>query len=606
MTQTVNHHFPTVILLAILAVLLLASCGKTPAPAPEDTPISIIPITPAAGEPTVAIPDVKIEDIDFTNAEVFGTAPVYSETGSFYKEAITLQIQSAAPNGVIYYTTNGHEPKPNDLTSVRYEGPLSLEPTEGDYPRAYLIKAKTYYTDGTVSPTAVHTFFISKNIFERYTESTSTERFYIVSIAGEPSDYTKGPSGILYGQNYEFRGDFSERAAHVEIVDTHGNLLIDQFAGARVYGAYSRRNAVKSLKLFARKSYDENAGKFKFDFFGTENALGEEIGSYDKLVLRSYGNDWQFGFLRDELNQRLAAEAGFPFTEAVVPAVVYLNGTFYNFVWMHESYCDAYFKQKVPSDTLKGEFVVIGGTETDKKTDTDSNDVNECAEFNAAYKEFIEMNFEDDEDYAKLTKFMDVESYLDFYAVNIYICNYDWPHNNYKCFRYYPDESGELGEGIYDGRWRFLPHDMDYCYNIYNNQECPVETNYLKTVMTKGNQRYSPLFTLLMDRDECREYFVKKILELADGAFSAESVYAMIDQMTSEQGDEIGYYIEAMKRTYNKNNNGWGNDIWTSVGYSQGSLDNIRTFATSRKSYILSHIESELMSAEEIEELLSR
>ena len=270
----------------------------------------------------------------------------------------------------------------------------------------------------------------------------------------------------------------------------------------------------------------------------------------------------------------------------VVVQVARSIGSFYNFVWMHESYCDTYFKQKFPDDTKKGEFVVIGGTETAKNPDTDQNDVAECKEFNDAYNSFRDLDYTVESNYADLQKFMDVQNYLDYYAANIYVCNYDWPHNNYKVYRYYADESGGYGDGVYDSRWRFLPHDMDYCYNIYDNPtECLVSTDYLKTVMTKG-QRYAPLFTALMAREDCREYFIKRVLELAEGAFSYASVCAEIDAMAAEQGSELSPYIAAMKKAYNTG--GWfGNTIWTSVEYVENSRETIRNFAAQREDYLI-------------------
>ena len=566
----------------VAAALLSVGCGKSaPDPTGLDNPghVSVATTTP--------LPTLPISDINYTNAEIRGGEPIFSVRDAFHEKALEVSLTSSLPNGEIYYTLNGHEPM-MDGQATRYYAPLILDPTTGDYPTAYVIKARTFYADGTVSPTAVHTYFVSEGIHRRF--ESASEHFTIVSLVGENADFLGGPGGILYRENYNSRGDASERPAHIEFFGADGELLASQFGGVRVYGAYSRRNPVKSLKLFARKSYDPNQGRFRSDFFGTVNSLGNPVASYDKLVLRSYGNDWQFAFLRDELNQRLLAAAGFPFYEAVVPAVVYLNGRFYNFVWMHESYCDAYFKQRVPSETLKGEFVVIGGTEQKKSYDTDLNDIKECDEFNALYERFLGSNLADDAVFNELCRVIDVYNYLDYYAANIYVCNYDWPHNNYKVFRYYPDETGALGDGLYDGRWRFLPHDMDYCYDIYGNQECSVATDCLAAVTTPG-KRYAPLFTALLKRRDCREYFIRKILRLADGAFSYGSVCAEIDRMTAEQGTEISRYIDAMQHEYNSDSYTKGS-IWTSTGYVDGSLATIRAFAEARRANILLHLEN--------------
>lgn len=570
----------------LLAVLLLTGCtggNGTDAPAPTGGAQAEATHPAETATPTPS-PAVDIEGIDYSDAETFGEAPSFSEQGTFFEAEFSVTVTNAAPNGVTFYTMNGSEPAPDGKGSTRYEEPIAIEAGKGDYPKARTLKAKTFYADGTVSPTAVHTYFVADGITTRF--SDSSDRLLIVSLIGDTADFLGKPDGILYGENYKLRGDASERPVHVEILDASGSLLVSQYAGARVYGAYSRQNAVKSLKLIARKSYASGVGKFKYDFFGTKNSLGEDIASYDRLVLRSYGNDWQFAFLRDELNQRLLGKAGYPCYEEVRPAIVYLNGSFYNFVWMHESYCDTYFKQKFPDDTKKGEFVVIGGTETAKNPDTDQNDVAECKEFNDAYNSFRDLDYTVESNYADLQKFMDVQNYLDYYAANIYVCNYDWPHNNYKVYRYYADESGGYGDGVYDGRWRFLPHDMDYCYNIYDNPtECLVSTDYLKTVMTKG-QRYAPLFTVLMAREDCREYFIKRVLGLAEGAFSYASVCAEIDAMAAEQGSELSPYITAMKKAYNTG--GWfGNTIWTSVEYVENSRETIRNFAAQREDYLI-------------------
>jgi len=570
-----------VVLAALLAALLLAGCtggnssGADPTAGGQHQG-EIVPGTDATATPT---PYITVDGIDYTNAETVGQAPVFSEDGTFFEEEFFLTITNSAPNGVTYYTLNGSEPVPGDKNSTRYEDPISIDQGLGNYPKARTVLAKTYYADGTVSPTAAHTYFVAVGMKTRFTDSS--DRLLIVSLIGDNADFLGKPNGILYGENYKKRGDESERPVHVEIFDASGNTLVSQFAGARVYGAYSRQNAVKSLKLIARKSYGSGVGKFKYDFFGTTDTNGNPVNSYDKLVLRSYGNDWQFAFLRDELNQRILRNAGYSCYEDVRPAIVYLNGSFYNFVWMHESYCDTYFKQKFPDDTMKGEFVVIGGTETSKSPDTDQNDVTECKEFNDAYNELKDLDYTSDANYKRLCEFMDVENYLDYYAANIFVCNYDWPHNNYKVYRYYADESGEYGSGIYDGRWRFLPHDMDYCYNIYDNPaECPVDMDYIKTVTTKG-QRYSPLFTALMKRTECRDYFIRKMLNLIDGAFSYDAACEELDAMEAEQGREIPYYISAMKKSYNSGGM-WGNTIWTSEEYVEGARDKIRDFILRR------------------------
>ncbi|MCR5829449.1 MAG: CotH kinase family protein, partial [Lachnospiraceae bacterium] len=304
---------------------------KRPTPAPEKPE----PLPQVKGDVVVGFYD----DGTFT----------FSDTNAFYNDDLTVSIE--APAGAkIYYTLDCTEPSENALA---YSEPLKFEPVEGTLPDAYVLRAKALLPSGEWTKTAVKTYFVAENAKERYTT-------LIFSITGDPADLTQKPDGIFYGRNYKNRGRESEREVYIEALGPDGYPELGQFGGVRIYGGYSRQYSIKSMKLFARKSYDPDHGTFKINDFGTKALDGSEktINKYDKLVLRDAGNDFQFCFLRDELSQTLCKKAGFDIYEAVIPATAYLNGKYYGLFWLHENYCDEYFKQKFGKDA-PGEFVVL-------------------------------------------------------------------------------------------------------------------------------------------------------------------------------------------------------------------------------------------------------
>lgn len=516
---------------------------------------------------------------------ILGKAPTFSHKDSFYNSAISVSI-TAEKAGTIYYTTDGSEPT---TRSKKYVGAITVPAAGGNTPKATVLRAKAFYTDGSESPTAVHTYFVGSQISSRFST-------LVFSISGDPADLTSAPDGILYGSNYEQRGRESERAIYLEVFNKNGSPVISQYSGVRVYGGASRANAVKSLKLFARKSYGSDIGKFKYNFFNNTNASGSYIASYDKLVLRSYGNDWQFAYLRDEMCQRLAAKAGYPITESVVPAVVYLNGEYYNFVWLHESYCDAFFKQKFNGTGKKGEFIVLEGGEMYKSADEDDETETQAKEqYHSTYWSLAQKDLTVESNYKKLTDFIDVENYLDYYAFNIYINNWDWPNNNYKLYRYYTGKGESYGTGVYDGRWRYLLHDTDYSFGLYGQDLTQAEYDNLARIMDPNDNRYSPLFDSLMKRKDCREYFVKKILELSSGALSYSSVNSMLSTMTGLQKKELSIYMSYLSQKYN---------CWTNEWATKDALEQIRTFAKNRPDLMISMLSKHLgMTEEEIRAL---
>lgn len=544
--------------------------SSPPTPTLAEAKPTATPTNKPTATPTPKATATPTPKPQYAAGTILGNAPVFSKTDYFYNSALSVSI-TAEKKGTIYYTTDGTEPTKK---STKYTGAINIAAASGNTPRATVLRAKAFYDDGSESPTAVHTYFVGSGMTTRFST-------LVFAISGDPADLTKGPSGILYGSNYTQRGPLSERPVYLEVISANGAQLISQYSGVRVYGGYSRQNSVKSLKLFARKSYASGIGKFKYNFFDNKAANGSFISSYDKLVLRSYGNDWQFAYVRDEMCQRLAVKAGYPIAENVVPALVYLNGEYYNFVWLHESYCDDFLKQKFGGTKKKGSFEVCEGSEQQKNANEDDPaELKASNEYNSLYKELCDKDLTDEETYQKLSQFIDVNNYLDYYAFNIYINNWDWPNNNYKVYRYYKGSGETYNAGtVFDGRWRFLLHDTDYSFGLYNQNETQAWYDNMAVIMDPSHARYSPLFTNLMKRQDCREYFVKKVLSLSSGALSSGSVRSMLTTMTGLQKKELSIYMTYLNQKYNEWTNPWSTDD----AYNQ-----IRNFAASRPNQMIS------------------
>ncbi len=489
---------------------------------------------------------------------------------------------------------------------------VSQDDASGNTPAPTLKPAATNTPKPTATPAPEQTYKVGCELVYDALSVPADRKFttYVFSITGEPADLTDKPKGLFYGMNYNLKGRDSERPVYVEVWDKDGNKILSQSAGLRIYGAYSRQNYLKSVKLFARESYDPENKNFKYNLFDTQKLYEDKpVKKYKRLVLRDSGNDYQFAWIRDELAQTLADKAGFTDCEAVAPAIYYLNGEYRGFYWLHEVYSDSYFKNKYGDEGKNGEFVVIEGNERNKSTgDDDEENVKASKEYNASYAELSNLDYTDDANYAKLNAFMDVENYIKYYAYNIYICNKDWPNNNYKCYRYYAPDGEKYEDGtIYDGRWRFLLHDMDYSMGLYSQTECMANYDKLgevlsekiqndKKVMVK-NDKYSPLFAALMKREECRELFTSFTLELADGALSADSICGTLDSMNKERETEMKYFFEyidelrKLEEEWKAKKGGKNTNIWTNGYLYYGYTEDIKKFAKQRKNFSQEYIE---------------
>lgn len=541
--------------------------SPTQRPTPTVTPTPPVTPTPTDIPSPTATPTLTPLS-ERTDGEVY-----FSETNHFITGDTSIEIRTdSVKSGFITYTLDGTEPKED---SELYEGPINFAAGTNDAPNCYTVKAKAWYEDGTESGSYVQTYFVAENVTERYST-------YILSVNGEPGALTEGPDGILYKENAQNRGRDYERKAHLELIASDGETVFAQYGGIRAHGGDSRKHAIKPFKIYARKEYQNGKGSFNFDGFGTLTLDGSAVvDKYDKMILRDGGDDYQQSGLREELVHRLARAAGFPAYEEVVPVVVYMNGEYYGFFWMHEAYCDKYFQQR--NGKSDGEYVVLEGSDKQKWGANDEIERQAEAEYNSMYSKYSAADLTDDTTYEALNSLIDVENYLDYMSYNIYIGNNDWPYNNYRCFRYYA-EDGVYGEGEQDGRWRYLLHDADVAFSCYYASSATAfaeRENLYEVIADEDGGCYSPLLAALLKREDCRQYFLDRMDYYMEEAVTPERVNIMLDELMTACSGEIPYYyqyLEELKKTEST--------IWTSLGHRERSIATIRLFTELRPEYM--------------------
>lgn len=563
---------------AMLAVLLtVTGCDN----AGKDMDVTLP--TPAAGTSQVT-PSLDT----LVNAEEEPVTPdegiVFSKTGYFYTDSIVLEILSSKP-GEIYYSLNGSDP---DRKQNLYSGPIQLEAF--DTVQATSVRAKAFFDDGTESQEITHTYFIgrdAKTRFDTLIFSVTTDPYnlydyeYGIFVEGKlRDDFLAANPGVKPDPddpaNFNMRGREAEREVYLEVIEPNGNGVIGQKVGIRTYGGWSRAREQKSFKIYARKEYDENNKKLNYEFFPSETSVdGTIIDCYKRLVVRNCGNDNGFAFIRDELFQTLAAQAGYSDNQAVRPVAVFVNGDYRGFFWLHETYCDEYFEDHYGK--YQGSFEIIEGGETYHNLDTDGANEEIVKEYDNIYQKFSRKDLTDESNFQSLCEVIDVKNYLEYYAFQVYIGNEDWPQNNYKIYRYYAAPGEEYGKAPFDGKWRYLLHDLDYSFGIYGTS---AYTDFLSQYLGPNGEikEAAPLFGQLMKRDDCREIFVKKTLDLINGAFSEDNLSTVLDSMNAERLNELS-------KTYYKNLL----ENWVRPGDLTWRIQSIKDFGKMRAKYILTN-----------------
>jgi len=548
----------------------------------DRVPIATVPL------PTAADAVETAETAELSEPAKLGL--FFSAESGFYSDTVSVELVCSDKEADIYFTKDGSKP---GVDSEKYSEPIMIRAKSAV--TVTTIKAAAV-KDGEISEICTKSYITGTDVFNRFAPSVLV--FVLSADPHDLYDYYDGVAneGFLRDEyekehgpaydptapaNYNKRGVESERVFYVETFDSDGNLLISQGAGGRVVGGWSREPAQKSWQLYARKDY--GGGKFKYAFFGRElSESGGIIAEYDKIRLRNNANDREFAAVRDELTQKLAREAGFPDTQLARPAAVFLNGEYYGFSWLKESYGDGYLSAKYGG--LKENYQIISNDES-------GNDGVDFAVKDYAYVYDLAKNgLTGDEKFNEFCNLVDIDNLMMYYAVEIYIDNKDWPNNNMSMWRYYPGEGEEITNQFNDGKWRFLMYDVEYAWSLYGNNNKFYKDDTLKNVLS-GNHMggKSEILNALLKRPDMREKFANVMCDLIGGAFSPDNVISALDELVDMSENELTYALENPGVINGKKVN---YSDWADKYTFSDNREQIRDFAKNRPEIIYKSIEN--------------
>lgn len=488
---------------------------------------------------------VKICDL-YRNQEIR-----FSVEEQFLEENTLLKLSTLFPSE-IYYTLDGSEPS---RASFPYQGAITLE--AGETCRGVPVRAVAYYLDGHVSEIYTQTYFLGKDVKDRFDT-------VIVEITGDPEDLFDYENGILVTgklrddyvldhpdewisdrdpANYNIRGYEGEREVQVEMWEADGTGLLNQKLGLRVNGGMSRGLDVKSLRLIAREDYGSK--RILASLYPEQMEVsdtGEPLLS-KRVVLRNHGNDQEYGYLRNELGERLAADAGFPCVERFRAASVWINGEYYGFEWMEDYFDGAYLNNLYGADPSNGKWRMAEPFREDV-TELSQEDQEAKADLQQVMSYYHE-DLTDDAVYAELCSRLDMDNFLRYCAIELCVANVDWPDNNCKGYRWYSANDDYSQEGT-DGKWRFLLYDLDL--SMGRISETRYDTPAIGLVLgveNNGWRQELSLLKALLKRTDIQEQFTAILEEYVNNAFSTENAMKRLDEISAEMDGEMQRQIRA-------------------------------------------------------------
>ncbi|NOQ73817.1 MAG: hypothetical protein GQ574_17550 [Crocinitomix sp.] len=416
----------------------------------------------------------------------YANLPTVNRSSGLYPKGTNIVIRAEEADA-IYYSLNGTNP----ILGSLYSAPFVLNETiyikaigSGDSLIDSRPIERTYFTDVSHDLRVVNLTVDSLELFDE-----------LIGI------YVKGPDA---DEAFPFSGanfwDNKEIHAYYEYFDEDMRLLESLDCDIKIHGGSgSRTKPMKSFQIQAKDSYDQS--EFRQVYFEEK-----PINHFKRLVLRNSGNDncgtcvkdgtLHKYFIESELNVDLL---GFR------PVVVYINGTYWGIHNMREKVGRYYLESNYGVDPNevnlleRGAIIPVSGEATD---------------FIALKDYAIASDLGIESNYKWVADRLDINSFVDYFIIELYANNRDWPNNNLKVWNA-PSHP----------KWRYICYDLDATFNyLGSDPEDFYSLAYILNNLSESNPHVA-LLKALLENENFKNYFINRYADLLNTIFRPERIF---------------------------------------------------------------------------------
>jgi hypothetical protein len=398
----------------------------------------------------------------------------------------------------------------------------------------------------------------------------------LISLAGEEAGlfgyqdglYVAGAGRDATGTpHYLERGEGWERPLHFAFFEPDGTLALEQDAGARIHGGWTRNLAQKSLRLYARARHGEST--FDHPFFPD---LPQD--RFKRVILRNSGNDNGQTMFRDAMMQRLVEHLPIE-TQAYRPSVVYLNGNYWGIHNLRERQDGHYLAGNYG---LSADDFDILGYDPNQPHHVIQGD---ASHFDQTLAYLATNNPADPVHYAYLQTRIDTANFADYNLAQIYFNNTDWPGNNNRWWRKRTAGHEPHAAHGHDGRWRWMLFDTDFGFGHagghQNNTLAFATTNSIGRTSWPNPEWSTLLLRRLLENPAFRGDFINRYADLLNTAFLPDRVVGVIDDMAAVIEPEMPRHLAR-----------WGRP--TTLPDWRNQVNTMRNFAQNRPAAAREHL----------------
>ncbi len=449
----------------------------------------------------------------------YADKPDYSIGAGFYSSAQTVTITTTEPNADIRYTTNGTVPT---STSTLYTGPITISATT-------VLKARTFSTDPFILPSFVE--------FETYFINVS-HTLPVVSISGNSLTTLANGNSTLYPLGtFEYFNTSQQRTAN-----TYGEF--------NSHGQDSWANSQRSLDFVSR------------DEMGYNHSVEEQLfnttvrNNFQRVILRAAGDDnypadhhlanLGSAHLRDAYIHNLAITDNLDVdVRRGSKCIVYLNNAYWGVYDLRDNPDDHdntkyyYGQDKYHLYMIErwgNRWAEYGGNAALNEWD--------------AFESFImNSSMAVPANYQYVTDRLDVNSLVDYVAVNMFTVCSDWLNYNTAWWRGLDSTGTHL-------KWGYSLWDNDATFGHYINytgipntnataQPCDVESPQLD-----DPDDHITILMRLRQNPAFNTYYINRLTDLWNTTFSCDNMIPKLDSTVALIDPEMTAHAARWNGTY--------------------------------------------------------
>ena len=367
----------------------------------------------------------------------------FSHDRGFYDAPFSVTIHCETEGAVIHYTTDGTTP--TDVHGNVYTGPIPIHTTT-------CLRAVAHKPGWIASDVDTQTYIFLDDVLQqpanpagfpggwdyamdqdivnahRHSIEEDLKSLPTMSLVMNANELF-GSNGIY--TNWRSQGVQWERAGSIEMFYPDGTEAFQVNCGVRIYGGVGRRERKKSFRLLFKRAYGPT--KLNYPLFGSD-----AVDEFDSIILRANFNDgYPFGreasqYIRDEFCRRVQLALGDPGAHGRY-VHLYINGLYWG-LYNPVERPDASFAASYLGGDKEDWDAYNSGNPTGDSTD-ESWDAFQAASYQNLQTlegfQRIQGNNPDGTPNPEYTDYLNMENYVNYMFLNIFVGNTDWPGHNW-------------------------------------------------------------------------------------------------------------------------------------------------------------------------------